>query len=340
MTIKELITKPDVPLEIKDLFQEIINNFDSQKSRAWLSEWYLNEKSGYKLYHHTRKILKQGKVVFDKPTHKLTSKELVLLYQYYYFPMHFMSSYWLYDKFYPLGLNKYLSNTNPIFIDFGCGTFTSGVALSSVIKKHLLPSNTSLSSHNNNELGVYYIGIDNSQAVLEENIEFLKFNQNANDLWNCYKSATEHRYTDFFSIVTVDKNSKVFDIIDEYLLLENLPYRTQISYGLSPTNYKNMIFDQFSIILNFSYLFGSDSLNVDELLDYVNRLILKYQNLPICAFYQNTTYEQNNKKWYKFKEKVFLKSILPKHQTAPIPFYKHSDGVLYDVLTKNIPANV
>lgn len=344
MTINEIIRHSSTPTEIKTLFQEIVSDYDNQKSRAWLTELYLNQTGDrYKLHHHTKRILKQGKVLFDKPTHKLTSKEIILLYKYYYFPMHFTSSFWLYDKYYSLGFSKYLTNTNPIFIDFGCGTFTSAVALSSVIKKHILPTNSlnNQNIHNQEEFGIYYIGIDNSKSVLIENREFLRLNQSFHSLWNCHKTKHEERYTDFFSIVAAEENNKVFEIIDEYIINRTLPlpYKHTITNGISPINYKNIYNNEFVIILNFSYLFGSDSLVVDELVNFVNQLIIKYSYLKICAFYQNTTHPKNNRNWHIFKEKVHMKSILPKHQTASIQHYKYSDGVLYDVLIANIANN-
>ena len=72
--------------------------------------------------YHREKILEQGRTNFDEYFEGLTSKDKVLIYCLHYMPMHLFSSYHIFTKHLELGSDKV------IFIDFGCGPLTSGIA--------------------------------------------------------------------------------------------------------------------------------------------------------------------------------------------------------------------
>lgn len=83
--------------------------------------------------HRRITILDQGRVDFTKVYQEqdsnisLSTKDLVNLYRYYYFQLHYTSSLYIYK----LGhhkLNPHISNNDTIFIDFGCGPYTAGIA--------------------------------------------------------------------------------------------------------------------------------------------------------------------------------------------------------------------
>lgn len=72
--------------------------------------------------YHRETILEQGRTNFDESFKGLTSKEKVLIYCLHYMPMHLFSSYHIFTKYLPLVNNKV------VFVDFGCGPLTSGIA--------------------------------------------------------------------------------------------------------------------------------------------------------------------------------------------------------------------
>ena len=72
--------------------------------------------------YHRETILKRGQTNFDKPCRGLTPKNKVLLYCRYYMPMHLFSSYHIFTRYLAPVSDKV------VFIDFGCGPLTSGIA--------------------------------------------------------------------------------------------------------------------------------------------------------------------------------------------------------------------
>ena len=71
----------------------------------------------------SKTVLDRGRTNFDESYQNYISEDKVLLYCVYYMPMHLYSSYHFYTRHIPLiGINDI------IFIDFGCGPLTSGIA--------------------------------------------------------------------------------------------------------------------------------------------------------------------------------------------------------------------
>ena len=94
----------------------------------------------------SKTVLDRGRTNFDESYQNYTSEDKVLLYCVYYMPMHLYSSYHFYTRHIPLiGIN------NVIFIDFGCGPLTSGIAF------------WAAAGGGGN---VTYIGIDSAQMML------------------------------------------------------------------------------------------------------------------------------------------------------------------------------
>jgi hypothetical protein len=116
----------ETPEAVRSLLQEFVKEFENRNSDIWIREVKNRDSK-----HHRETLLKRGGCDFDNPTHELTSDELICLYNYYYFPMHFQSSYWLYNLLFKGGLDKiFISNLAPVFIDYGCGTLSSSIAFS------------------------------------------------------------------------------------------------------------------------------------------------------------------------------------------------------------------
>lgn len=80
--------------------------------------------------YHRETILEQGRTNFDEPFKGLTAKEKVLIYCFHYMPMHLFSSYHIFTKH--LGP----VSTKVIFIDFGCGPLTAGIAFWAAFAGH------------------------------------------------------------------------------------------------------------------------------------------------------------------------------------------------------------
>lgn len=128
---------------LKNLFEELViqpyNNHPS--TQAWKTE-VINKEEEY----HRKTILDRGRTDFDMPFNGLSPEDKVLLYCVYYMPMHLYSSYHVFLNHLPP------ISERVIFIDFGCGPLTSGIAF------------WATSSH----MDITYIGIDRSEAMLKK----------------------------------------------------------------------------------------------------------------------------------------------------------------------------
>jgi len=118
--------------------------------------------------HRRITILDQGRVDFTKVYHEqdsdisLSTKDLVNLYRYYYFQLHYTSSLYIYKlghhKLYPN-----ISDNHIIFIDLGCGPFTAGIAFKEYcIDKAIKPN-------------VEYYGYDIANAMIKSASEISIF---------------------------------------------------------------------------------------------------------------------------------------------------------------------
>ena len=90
-------------------------------------------------------ILEQGQTNFDESSEGFSPEDKVSLYCVNYMPMHLYSSYHIFTRklFLPV-------SSKVIFIDFGCGPLTSGIAFWAAAGKS----------------NITYVGIDSSQTML------------------------------------------------------------------------------------------------------------------------------------------------------------------------------
>jgi len=94
---------------------------------------YSNEAKSIKDTHR-KTILDNGRADFSKAYAKLSENDKINLYCYYYFQMHFTSSYVLYLK----SIDKLKTSAKGkeiCFIDVGCGPYTSGFAFELIMNK-------------------------------------------------------------------------------------------------------------------------------------------------------------------------------------------------------------
>ena len=144
----------ETPDDLKEFLEEVVNNpfRNHTHTEAWECE-VLNQDSHY----HTKQILERGRAHFNTDPDGLTSHDKVIIYCYYYMQMHIVSSFHVFKKSDSL-LKEYIRdpNKNIVFIDFGCGPLTSGVALAGYYR----------SLDKDKQLDFHYIGIDNSEAMI------------------------------------------------------------------------------------------------------------------------------------------------------------------------------
>jgi hypothetical protein len=109
-------------------------------------------------------ILNYGRADFTKPYNELTPYDRVQLYCYFNMRKHFFTSYAIYEKiFTSLLKNIFDKNKTLLFIDFGCGALTSGLAIASLYNDRL-----------NKLINFKYLGIDIAGSMIEKANEFSK----------------------------------------------------------------------------------------------------------------------------------------------------------------------
>lgn len=117
-------------------------------------------------------ILNYGKADFTEPYKDLSPYDRVQLYCYFNMRKHFFTTYAVYEKiFTTLNSSVFQKSKELVFIDFGCGSLTSGLALASIYY-----------DNENEPISMRYIGIDIAESMLEKAKEFSEtelFNPNS-----------------------------------------------------------------------------------------------------------------------------------------------------------------
>jgi hypothetical protein len=255
-----------MPRNVWKFFEDLVNQpyNNHPKTPAWTRE--VLEQDGT---HHRENILERGRANFSEGFNGLTPDDKVLLYCYYYMQMHVVSGLHVFSEGDSL-FREYLlcEDKNVVFIDFGCGSLTSGVAFAGYYRSI---QDTSQQTIPLRRLKFHYLGIDNCEPMLRQAEEFSQ-----------YRRLFYVKGCKFDFMQSFQKPEDILRWIDESVS------STQINESL--------------IILNFSYFFASESLVVETLVQLVIRLLERYgQNYKISLVFQNPTYSESNKKWYQFK---------------------------------------
>lgn len=109
-------------------------------------------------------ILNYGKADFTEAYKELSPYDRVQLYCYFNMRKHFFTTYAVYEKIYTtLNTGVFKKNKNLVFMDFGCGSLTSGLALASLFY-----------DYEDEPITMRYIGIDIAESMLEKAKEFAK----------------------------------------------------------------------------------------------------------------------------------------------------------------------
>ncbi|MCS7028461.1 MAG: class I SAM-dependent methyltransferase [Bacteroidia bacterium] len=124
-------------------------------------------------------ILNYGMADFTTAYKDLTPYDRVQLYCYFNMRKHFFTTYAVYEKiFTTLNSNVFQKNKELVFIDFGCGPLTSGLALASLYY-----------DNENEPISMRYIGIDIAESMLEKAKEFSETELfSPNSVFNFYSS--------------------------------------------------------------------------------------------------------------------------------------------------------
>ena len=277
-------------------------------------------------------ILDQGRGDYDSPREGLSCEELVSFYNYYYLGMHYSSSLQIFDEFYDQLFSRSLDEKDLIFIDFGCGTLASSLAFARVCKKH------------NYSRPINYLCIDRSLAMLRKAKEISKTvfeadgDLNDTQLWYCSLQEGERQIEDKFNLILdVDSDQKIVELLkdrEEEIIYTNI-YKSssQSQPGLLEIIEQNIgIGDDYSIIFNFCYLFASESLNIEKIVELVKEVLEKHPDIPVYAFFQNPDLKILNIKWEEFKKEIdpLLKSR--KSGLKKVQFFEHIE-VKYEILS-------
>ena len=132
------------------LFEDlVIRPFQNHASTsAWEAE--VRNKD---LTYHREVILEQGRTDFSEAYNGLSPRDKVAIYCAHYMPMHLVSSYHIFRVHTRLLTTHFKCRSDRVvFIDFGCGPMTSGIAFWAYARQD----------------NVIYLGIDTSQAMLEK----------------------------------------------------------------------------------------------------------------------------------------------------------------------------
>lgn len=194
--------------DLQNFFQElVVQPFeDHPLTQPWI-EQVVNTNHTY----HREKILKRGRANFSELYNGLSPEDKVLLYCFYYMPMHLFSSYHIFTgPLFPSVGDKV------VFIDFGCGPLTSGVAFWAFARQR----------------DITYLGIDSSQAMLDKAEDVNKYGP---DRWKPFFDKDKFELIHDYSYLTglldeyIEKDDKTqiifnfcYFLASETLIIENL----------------------------------------------------------------------------------------------------------------------
>ena len=137
--------------DLLNLFaNSVVQPFENHpRTQAW--ENHVRNKD---FTYHRETILGQGRTNFDENFKGLTPKDQVLIYCLHYMPMHLFSSYHIFTK------HSLPVSDKVVFIDFGCGPLTSGIAFWAAFARNR---------------DITYLGIDSAKAMRHKSQEINRY---------------------------------------------------------------------------------------------------------------------------------------------------------------------
>ena len=126
------------------------------------SAWEREVRSRNATYHRDV-ILDRGRTDFDAPFNGLSPEDKVLIYCNHYLPMHLISSYHIFRVHTRFFTTHFTSVSDKVvFIDFGCGPLTSGMAFWAFARQS----------------NIIYLGVDCSRTMLAKMKEINQYGPN------------------------------------------------------------------------------------------------------------------------------------------------------------------
>lgn len=275
----QLLSNLSKKMSIYSQSPELINIFENlvrkpfnehQRTNSWQREVldsYTNNR-----FERIKEIVGRGQANFDEPFNELTPDERVLVYCYDNMQQHVVSKLYILKKHAEI-FDKYFfaSDSKLIFLDFGCGSLSSGIALARYYTESPISNGQSINFH--------YIGIDRAESMLRKAREF-------------------SLYPGLFH------SDSTFNFLNPYANYQNKFYNTLCYYIDMYTSQNHLI------ILNFSYFFASPSLVASKLINFIQELLLNYSYSQVCLIFQNPQ-GRFNQKWILFQNGIQdLRSVI------------------------------
>lgn len=333
--IHKFIEDKDLSKAVRNLFRDFVNEFDSQSSLQW-EEHVTTKKDIY----HRKRILSQGRCNFDKPPFNLSQEELRVLYNYYYFPMHFQSSYSIYSRFFEENLQIKPNDKTFFFHDYGCGTLSSTIAFS---KAYIDKNQSKRRRINPIDWLNYVCNFQGEDYTVKKVHEFentggalgFSVSQNINGFWlqDISQSVIEYnvkkqhptKRLDFFNCGIVYDEEFGNKIITDKFYFGNFELITPYQSFLNFSRKKN---SEICIILNFSYVLASSSINIKKIIHLISLYLDTGSNLLVVNQNPNTNYL--NLKWEEIKTEVKYKKSIKGIQ--PIKHFGNTSNSRYEIL--------
>lgn len=145
-----------------------------------------------------------------------------------------------------------------------------------------------------NLLKINYLGVDISQAMLDKAKNFSEDNVFSKDSQTLFSLSWDNIPT---------------ETIKEYVALDN------------------------PIIINASYLFASSSLEISNLIKFVNDIVQKFNTSSIFVTYQNPNREDRNKNYDTFKSELIYKTH---EKNVERVFYKNNPHTNYEPSAEDV----
>ena len=325
--IHNLIALPETPSGIRFLLIEFVKEFESQNSIAWNKEVKATNKK-----YHCHELLKKGLgeicQSYNKKSDELSGEELVCLFNYYYFPILFESSFQIYSRIWDAKFeHRFISNNALIFIDLGCGSFPSSLAFSELYKQKI--QNQSMWGANSTERFEFNI---NSYVFIYESPYFSSYIEN---YFSENFSAREYRNHWTFNISPLDifstgvqpltdvfhvTDRMIFDnglLIDSFHLLKIKEKYFAKAFDLLETldsgyPFHNLV-DSFnhnkSVIININYLGSVHFFDVEEITAAIKRLMSANDKFNFAIIFQNNGNLDLQIKWEELKGNLGIRSV-------------------------------
>ena len=276
ININDLVTDNSIPREHRKLYLYFIKLFNKQNSEVW------NKKiKSTTVDYHVKVILNNGKCNFYNPPYNLTSIELKILYNYYFFPFYFKSSYDIYCK---ILSDKDEFKNNFIFHDFLCNTLANTLAFACAL--------SSLHKKNENLIGFNHPDFFIETLYLYQSKENLKYLNQLFKILNLkYLNSNKIDSSDFKLSDYFIKNESV----DSFILPLNFENPTKIYSKII-----NQRSNKINVVINYSLLDNNDCFENDILKTLINDYIKTGANVYVV--FQNL---DTNENWELLKSNLY-----------------------------------